>query len=195
VNSGYKSVSNNQEQNALETNLEAAEEIARQLRLRDLGGIIVVDFIDMKLPDNKRKLIEAMEGFMRTDRAKHAVLPISKFGLMQITRQRMKPEVTINTQEVCPTCNGTGKISSALILEDEIEKNLSYLINHQHKDLILAVHPIMHAYLTKGSFFGIGSRQWNWRWKYKQKVRIRANTNYHLTEFHFFDKQEDEIKL
>ncbi|MBS1602978.1 MAG: ribonuclease E/G, partial [Bacteroidetes bacterium] len=195
VNSGYKSVSNNQEQNALETNLEAAEEIARQLRLRDLGGIIVVDFIDMKLPDNKRKLIEAMENFMRTDRAKHAVLPISKFGLMQITRQRMKPEVTINTQEVCPTCNGTGKISSALILEDEIEKNLSYLINHQHKDLILAVHPIMHAYLTKGGFLGIGSRQWTWRWKYKQKIRIRANTNYHLTEFHFFDKQEDEIKL
>src|SRR6195952_229705 len=103
VNSGYKSVSNNQEQNALETNLEAAEEIARQLRLRDLGGIIVADFIDMKLPDNKRKLVEAMEGYMRTDRAKHAVLPISKFGLMQITRQRMKPEITINTQEICPT--------------------------------------------------------------------------------------------
>ena len=88
VNSGYKSVSNNQEQNALETNLEAAEEIARQLRLRDIGGIIVVDFIDMKLPDNKRKLMEAMEEFMQPDRAKHAVLPISKFGLMQITRQR-----------------------------------------------------------------------------------------------------------
>ncbi|MHA4812243.1 Rne/Rng family ribonuclease [Flavitalea flava] len=195
VNSGYKSVSNNQEQNALETNLEAAEEIARQLRLRDLGGIIVVDFIDMKLPDNKRKLMEAMESFMRTDRAKHAVLPISKFGLMQITRQRMKPEVTINTQEICPTCNGTGKISSALILEDEIEKNLSYLINHQHKDLVLAVHPIMHAYLTKGTLLGIGSRQWKWRWKYKQKVGLRANTNYHLTEFHFFDKQDEEIKL
>jgi ribonuclease G len=103
--------------------------------------------------------------------------------------------VTINTQEVCPTCNGTGKISSALILEDEIEKNLSYLLNHQHKDLILAVHPIMYAYLTKGGFFGIGSKRWQWRWKYKQKIRIRPNTNYHLTEFHFFDKQEDEIKL
>lgn len=195
VNSGYKSVSNNQEQNALETNLEAAEEIARQLRLRDLGGIIVVDFIDMKLPDNKRKLMEAMEGYMRSDRAKHAVLPISKFGLMQITRQRMKPEVTINTQEICPSCNGTGKISSALILEDEIEKNLSYLINHQHKDLTLTVHPIMHAYLTKGNFLGFGSRQAKWRWKYKQKVNIHPNTNYHLTEFHFFDKEEEEIKL
>ncbi len=106
---------------------EAAAEISRQLRLRDLGGIIVVDFIDMKLPDNKRKLLEAMEECMRPDRAKHAVLPISKFGLMQITRQRMKPEVNINTQEVCPSCAGTGKISSTLLLEDEIEKNLSYL--------------------------------------------------------------------
>ena len=193
VNSGYKSVSNNQEQNALETNLEAAEEIARQLRLRDLGGIIVADFIDMKLPDNKRKLMEAMESFMRTDRAKHAVLPISKFGLMQITRQRMKPEITINTQEICPSCNGTGKISSALILEDEIEKNLSYLINHQHKDLSLTVHPIMHAYLTKGNIFR--SKKWKWRWKYRQSVKVKSNTNYHLTEFHFFDKNEDEIKL
>jgi len=193
VNSGYKSVSNNQEQNAFETNIEAAEEIARQLRLRDLGGIIVVDFIDMKLPDNKRKLAECVESFMRTDRAKHAVLPISKFGLMQITRQRMKPEVTINTQEICPSCNGTGKISSALILEDEIEKNLSYLLNHQHKNLSLVVHPIMHAYLTKGGIFG--SKRWKWRWKYKQAIKIKPNTNYHLTEFHFFDNQDEEIKL
>jgi ribonuclease G len=193
VNSGYKSVSNNQEQNALETNLEAAEEIARQLRLRDLGGIIVADFIDMRLPDNKRKLMEAMEGFMRPDRAKHAVLPISKFGLMQITRQRMKPEVNINTQEVCPTCNGTGKISSALILEDEIEKNLSYLLTHKHTDLALVVHPIMYAYLTKGSFFR--SKLWKWRLKYRQRINLRQNTNYHLTEFHFYDRHEEEIKL
>src|SRR6195952_4372584 len=182
VNSGYKSVSNNQEQNALETNLEAAEEISRQLRLRDLGGIIVADFIDMKLPDNKRKLVEAMEGFMRPDRAKHAVLPISKFGLMQITRQRMKPELTINTMEVCPSCGGTGKISSTLVLEDEIDKNLNYLITHKHSDLTLVVNPILHSYLTKGLF----SRRLKWRWKYKQRIRIKENTNYHLTEFHFF---------
>jgi ribonuclease G len=193
VNSGYKSVSNNQEQNALETNLEAADEIARQLRLRDLGGIIVVDFIDMKLPDNKRKLMEAMEGFMRPDRAKHAVLPISKFGLMQITRQRMKPEVNINTQEVCPSCNGTGKISSTLILEDEIEKNLNYLLTHKHTDLSLVVHPIMYAYLTKGGWFN--SRLWKWRWKHKQRIKLKENTNYHLTEFHFYDRHEEEIKL
>lgn len=191
VNSGYKSVSNNQEMNALETNLEAAAEIARQLRLRDLGGIIVVDFIDMKLPDNKRKLIEAMEEFMKADRAKHAVLPISKFGLMQITRQRMKPEVTINTQEICPTCNGTGKISSTLVLEDEIEKNLSYLVMQKHKGLTIVVHPIIHAYLTKG-WISIRRR---WSWKYKQKIKLRADNNYYLTEFHFFDSNEEEIKL
>jgi ribonuclease G len=193
VNSGYKSVSNNQEQNALETNMEAAAEISRQLRLRDLGGIIVVDFIDMKLPDNKRKLVESMEEFMRPDRAKHAVLPISKFGLMQITRQRMKPEMNINTQEVCPTCNGTGKITSTLLLEDELEKNLSYLATHQHSELTLIVHPILYAYLTKGRFFQ--SKQWKWRFKYGKKINIKENTNYHLTEYHFFDKHEEEIKL
>ncbi|GAO41840.1 Rne/Rng family ribonuclease [Flavihumibacter petaseus] len=192
VNSGYKSVSNNQEQNALETNLEAAEEIARQLRLRDLGGIIVADFIDMKLPENKKKLLDAMEGFMKTDRAKHAVLPISKFGLMQITRQRMKPELNINTMEVCPSCHGTGKISSSLVLEDEIEKNLNYLITHKHNNLTLAVHPIMYAYLTKGWIF---SKLWKWKRQFKQNIKLQANTGYHLTEFHFFDQHEEEIKL
>jgi len=192
VNSGYKSVSNNQEQNALETNLEAAEEIARQLRLRDLGGIIVADFIDMKLPENKKKLLDAMEGFMKTDRAKHAVLPISKFGLMQITRQRMKPELNINTMEVCSACNGTGKISSSLVLEDEIEKNLHYLITHSHNNLTLSVHPIMYAYLTKGWIF---SKLWKWKRQFKQNIKLRQNTAYHLTEFHFFDQHEEEIKL
>lgn len=193
VNSGYKSVSNNQEQNALETNLEAAEEISRQLRLRDLGGIIVVDFIDMKLMENKKKLADAMEQLMRSDRAKHAVLPISKFGLMQITRQRMKPEMNINTSEVCPSCEGTGKISSTLILEDEIEKNLSYLIMQKHKGLLIEVHPMLYAYLTKGFFFS--SILSKWRRKYKQRIKLKANSNYHLTQFHFFDENEEEIKL
>lgn len=193
VNSGYKSVGNNQEENAIQTNMEAAEEIARQLRLRDIGGIIVVDFIDMKNPDNKKKLVDAMEGFMRTDRSKHAVLPISKFGLMQITRQRMKPEVNINTQEVCPSCHGTGKISSTLILEDEIEKNISYLSMQKHRELTITVHPILHAYLTKGLFFSSIARKW--RRKYNVKLDIKSNNQSHLTEFHFFDGNGDEIKL
>ena len=191
VNSGYKSVSNNQEQNAFETNLEAAEEIARQLRLRDLGGIIIVDFIDMKLMENKKKLADAMDQFMRTDRAKHAVLPITKFGLMQITRQRMKPEMNINTSEVCPSCNGTGKISSTLILEDEIAKNLSYLIMQKHKGLTIEVHPIVYTYLTSG----FPSRRRKWSWKYKQKIKVKSNSTYHLTEFRFFDDSDEEIKL
>ncbi len=191
VNSGYKSVSNNQEENALQTNLEAAEEIARQLRLRDIGGIIVIDFIDMRMMENKKRLLEAVEHFMKPDRAKHAVLPISKFGLMQVTRQRMKPEMNINTLEVCPTCYGTGKISSTLILEDEIEKNLTYLAMQKHTGLTVVVHPILHAYLTKGLI----SIRRKWSWKYKQPIKIRANNNYHLTEFHFFDKNEEEIKL
>ncbi|MBS1743019.1 MAG: Rne/Rng family ribonuclease [Bacteroidetes bacterium] len=191
VNSGYKSVSNNQEQNALETNLEAAEEIARQLRLRDLGGIIVVDFIDMKLMENKKKLADAMDQFMKTDRAKHAVLPITKFGLMQITRQRMKPEMNINTSEICPSCEGTGKISSTLILEDEIAKNLNYLIMQKHRGLTIEVHPILYTYLTSG----FPSRRLKWSWKYKQKVKVKANSAYHLTEFRFFDDSDEEIKL
>jgi ribonuclease G len=193
VNSGYKSVSNNQEENALQTNMEAAEEIARQLRLRDIGGIIVVDFIDMKLPDNKKKLQEVMDNFMRADRAKHAVLPISKFGLMQITRQRMKQEMNINTSEFCPTCNGTGKISATLLLEDDIEKKLLYLVTHQHKNLTLFVHPILHSHLTKGWWFNSIRSKWNK--KFKTKIKVEPNTNYHLTEFHFFDKDEEEIKF
>ena len=191
VNSGYKSVSNNQEENALQTNMEAAEEIARQLRLRDIGGIIVVDFIDMKLPENKKKLNEAMENFMKIDRAKHAVLAISKFGLMQLTRQRMKPEMNINTQEQCPSCQGTGKISSTLVLEDEIEKNISYLSEQKHTSLTVAVHTILYAYLTKG----IISKRRKWAWKYKMKLDIRENSTYHLTEFHFFDNHDEEIRL
>lgn len=191
VNSGYKSVSNNQEENALQTNLEAAEEIARQMRLRDLGGIIVVDFIDMKLPENKKKLHEAMEALMKSDRAKHSVLAISKFGLMQLTRQRMKPEMNINTQELCPSCQGTGKISSALVLEDEIEKNISYLSEHKHKKLSISVHPILYAYLTSG-FISIRRK---WAWKYKVSISLSQNNNYHLTEFHLFDNNMEEIRL
>lgn len=191
VNSGYKSVSNNQEQNALETNLEAAEEIARQLRLRDLGGIIVVDFIDMRLLENKKKLADEMERFMHADRAKHSVLPITKFGLMQVTRQRMKPEMNINTSEVCPGCNGSGIISSALILEDEIAKNLNYLIMQKHSGLTIEAHPIVYTYLTAG----FPSRRFKWSWKYKQNVKVRPNSNYSLTEFRFFDESGEEIKL
>ena len=122
---------------------------------------------------------------MRTPTApKHAVLAITKFGLMQITRQRMKPEMKINTSEICPTCEGTGKVSSTLILEDEIAKNLSYLIMQKHKGLTMCMYiPIVYTYLTSG----FPSRRMKWSWKYKQKVKVAANSNYALTEFRFFD--------
>jgi ribonuclease G len=192
VNSGYKSVSNNQEENALQTNLEAAEEIARQLRLRDIGGIIVIDFIDMKLPDNKRKLQDTMEEYMKNDRAKHAVLPISKFGLMQITRQRMRPEVNINTSEICPTCGGTGMVTPSILLEDEMEKRLQYLVNHGHRPIELHVHPIVYAYLTKGWFTNIVKK---WKKKFAIKLKVLPNNNYSFIEYHFFDENEEEIKF
>ncbi len=191
VNSGYKSISDNQEQNALETNLEAAEELARQLRLRDLGGIIIVDFIDMKLPENKRKLAEAMENFMRVDRAKHAILPISRFGVMQITRQRMRPELQLDTEETCPSCQGTGKINATTVLDDEIFKKIRYLSNHNYNELTLQVHPIMHAYLTKG-FISIRLK---WSWKLKQKIKIVKNENFSLTQFAFYTMAGEEIKM
>ena len=192
VNSGYKSIGNNQEENALETNLEAAAEIARQLRLRDLGGIIVVDFIDMKLPDNRKKLQDEMEIYMQHDRARHAMLPISKFGIMQITRQRMKPEVNINTSEQCPSCHGTGKVSSTLLLEDEIENKISYLASSSHKNVSIAVHPIVYSHLTKGLFSPLYKK---WARKFKIKLKVVANNNLPFTHYKFFDANEEEIKF
>ncbi len=191
VNSGTRSAELGQEQNALVTNLEAAAEIARQMRLRDLGGIVIIDFIDMKLPNNKKQVLEALEGFMAGDRARHTILPISKFGLMQITRQRLRPELNITTAEACPTCKGTGKIGPSILIADDIEKDLSYLINQGHRQLALHVHPILSAYLTKGNFFN--SIQWKWYWKYKVKVKIVTDNNAPITEYHFYDSKTDDI--
>src|SRR5947208_705215 len=145
----------------------------------------------MKLPENKKKVQEAMDRFMQADRAKHAVLGISKFGLMQITRQRMRPEVNINTSEICPSCAGTGKVSATLLLEDEIEKRLHYLFTHQHSNLTLMVHPILFSHLTKGWF----SIRWKWKRKFKKQLNVKANVDYYFTEFHFFDAHDEEIKL
>ena len=133
VNSGHKMTSNDQEEAVLAVNLEAAEEIARQLRLRDIGGIIIVDFIDMRNPDNKKVLVKAMRQSMKKDRAQHTILPLSKFGLMQITRQRARPEVKINTAEVCPTCSGTGKMNPSILLTDDIERDIKFILQSRPK--------------------------------------------------------------
>lgn len=193
VNSGHRvNKKNNQEQNALEVNLEAAEEIARQLRLRDMGGIIVVDFIDMHQGANRRKLFEHLKGVMEKDSAKHTILPPSKFGLVQITRQRVRPEMEIQVLEKCPVCKGSGETRSSILLVDDIEKNLRYLIQDQNeKKLTLMVHPYIHAYLKSG----LKSVQVRWYLQFKQWVRLVPMPSYHLLEYHFFNKNDDEIKM
>ncbi|HRC67807.1 MAG TPA: Rne/Rng family ribonuclease, partial [Bacteroidales bacterium] len=172
VNSGHRAKKNNdQETNALEVNLEAATEVARQLRLRDLGGIIVVDFIDMANPQNRKKLYEHLKEEMAKDRAKHTILPPSKFGLIQITRQRVRPETNVEVLELCPACMGTGQVKPSIILVDEIENKIRYLIHEQNeKQIKMSVHPYVYAYLTKG----FPSIQLRWVFKFKKWISISA---------------------
>ncbi|GIV29840.1 MAG: hypothetical protein KatS3mg028_0906 [Bacteroidia bacterium] len=191
VNSGNRAKANaSQEENALEVNLEAAEEIARQLRLRDMGGIIVIDFIDMYNQENRKILYERLKELMKTDRAKHNILPPSKFGLVQITRQRLRPEVNIEVLETCPSCGGTGKIQPSILLVDQIEKTLHYIIAElKEKNISLAVHPYVESHLTKG----IWSKINQWRWKYKQWIKIIPMDSYTFMEYRFFNAAEEEI--
>lgn len=193
VNSGNKSNrEENQETTALSVNLEAAREVARQLRLRDMGGIIVIDFIDMKNPDNKRMVYKKIKEEMSADRSKFTVLPLSKFGLMQITRQRVRPEMNIVTKEVCPTCGGTGKISASILVSDQIERNVEFLLSKQNeKGITLAVHPFLFSYFTKGIF----SRRVKWLMKYHKWVRLVQDTSLAIIEFKIVNKSGEEIEV
>jgi ribonuclease G len=193
VNSGNRSRSgNDQESNALEVNMEAATEIARQLRLRDMGGIIVVDFIDMQSAENKQQLFDKMKEVMASDRTKHNILPLTKFGLMQITRQRVRPEMKIITDEKCPSCQGTGETKPTILFTDELESGLSFIVDKiKTRKLILNVHPFVAAYLRKG-LFPIYSK---WNFKYKIRLKIQAVTSYHMLEYHFYDRYDNEIDL
>ncbi|GIV34964.1 MAG: ribonuclease G [Chitinophagales bacterium] len=191
VNSGQKlSKQTDQETTALTVNKEAAKEIARQLRLRDLGGIIVVDFIDMRNPANRKALYTYMREMMKNDKARHTVLPLSKFGLMQITRERVRPEVSIATQEVCPTCHGTGQIEASILITDILQRDFEALMDKGYHVSITA-HPYIAAYLTKG----LPSIRHKWSWKYKKLIRIHSDASYHLTEYHFFDQKTGEELL
>jgi ribonuclease G len=193
VNSGNKSNrEENQETTALSVNVEAAKEIARQLRLRDMGGIIVIDFIDMKNLENKKLIHKVMKEAMMEDKAKSTVLPLSKFGLMQITRERVRPQMNIITKETCPTCNGTGKITASILTSDLIEKNIEHLLLKQNeKNLVLAVHPYLHAFFTKGLI----SRRMRWYFKYKRWVTVIVDTSLAITEYKFLNKEGEEIQL
>lgn len=192
VNSGPKSRRSDQESTALAVNMEAAEEIARQLRLRDIGGLIVIDFIDMRKYENRQKLYKSLKSHMAKDRAQHTILPLSKFGLIQITRQRVRPAVKIDTSEVCPTCNGTGKVNSTVLVTDEIERDLEFILQSRPKTkLRLEVHPFIEAYLKKG----LPNTQMDWYLKHGKWVRIKANNELPLMEYKYYDGSEDEIRL
>lgn len=195
VNSGIRAKTDNQEENTFDVNCIAAEEIARQLRLRDMGGIVIVDFIDMESPEHRNELFKKMQQFMDSDRAKHNVLPLTKFGLMQITRQRIRPVTEINTTEVCPTCHGTGKIASSVVIDEEIERKLAYFADKGQGSITLKVSPILGAYLKRGSnLFGDKSFLGKWRRKYKCKINLVEVTDFSVLQNEYYDEKGDKLE-
>lgn len=193
VNSGNRSKQGvDQETNALEVNLRAADEIARQLRLRDMGGIIVIDFIDMSKGEHRNTLFEHMKEVMANDRARHNILPLSKFGLMQITRQRVRPALDITTTEVCPSCYGKGEIQPSLLFTDKLEEKVDYLVNNLNiRKFKLYVHPFVEAYLKKGLF----SMYFKWRQKHGRGVKVIADQSLAYLEYKVVDNNGKEIDL
>lgn len=192
VNSGNRTQkSKNQEENALAVNLDAAEEIARQLRLRDMGGIIVVDFIDMKDPANRKTLFNKMKEEMKGDRAKHSITPPSKFGLIEITRQRVRPVTKVVDTELCSTCGGTGKVEASIKLVDVLESKISIFKDMHDNEFTVGLHPFVAAYLTKGLF----SLRWKWQRKYGIKLKVLPMFDFDMLEYHFYNKKGKEIHL
>jgi ribonuclease G len=192
VNSGNRKGSDGQESNALATNLEAAEEIARVLQLRDMGGIVAIDFIDMHDRENNKILFEKLKEFMKSDRAKHNILPPSKFGVVEITRQRVRPETEIITTETCPTCSGTGEIQASILLAEEIENKLKFLIlDKKVKNLTILCHPYLEAFFKSRLF----SKQVKWLFKFKKWIPVRGLSSHHLLEYTFVDDQNEEISV
>ena len=191
VNSGNRSnKANSQEETALEVNLLAATEVARQLRLRDMGGIIVVDFIDMAKADNRRALFNHLREEMKDDRAKHKILPPSKFGLIQMTRQRVRPEMNIKTRESHPSDSNGQEVEAPIVLIDNIEHELEQLLKKDYKKLTLNTHPFIAAFLTKG----FPSIRLKWYFKHKKWVKIQPRDAYTYLEYHFFNKDGNQIK-
>ena len=190
VNSGIRAKQKDQENNAFEVNKNAAEEIARQLRLRDMGGIVIIDFIDMDDSGHRLQLYKHMQDLMEGDRAKHTILPLTKFGLMQITRQRVRPATEINTTEVCPTCNGTGKVGPTILFDEAVERQLAYYTKERKMDsFVLKVSPIFEAYLTKG----FNSIRRKWCRKYGCKIKIEGNTDYSLLQATWCDAAGEPV--
>ncbi len=191
VNSGNQSkTTTNQETNALEVNLAAADEIARQLRLRDMGGIIVVDFIDMNSNEHRNMVFEKMKKAMANDRTKHNILPLSKFGLMQITRQRVRPEMTIDVSEKCPTCRGTGTVAPTILFIEKLKEILRDAIEeYKLKKMTIHVHPFIEAYLSRG----MSSLVKKWGKEMYCRISVKPSTSLSLFDVHMFTADGEEI--
>lgn len=190
VNSGSKKIFEDQEENAYQFNMLAAEELAHQLRLRDIGGIIIVDFIDMDSKEHQQQLYDYMRKLMERDRARHNVLPLSKFGLMQITRQRVRPAVEMEVMEVCPTCMGKGKVQPTLLFTDQVQEEIEHFTEHFGKRLRLHLHPFVYSYATRGLFSSLASQ-----WRRKFGVRVIENQSLGMLETRFFDAQGNPLQL
>lgn len=193
VNSGNRAkATNDQESNALEVNLRAADEIARQLRLRDMGGIIVIDFIDMNKAEHRQALYDHMREIMANDRARHNILPLSKFGLMQITRQRVRPALDIVTTETCPSCYGKGEVQPSLLFTDTLKEKIEYMVNTlKMKNFKVYVHPFVDAYLKKG-LIPMSTR---WRYKIGGGFRILPDQSLAYLQYKIIDHNKNEIDL
>ena len=186
INSGTRiNNTSSQEEASLEVNLNAIDHIARQLRLRDMGGIIVIDFIDMHKKENRETLLKAMKEAMNSDRAKHTILPLTRFGLMQITRQRVRPETKINILETCPSCNGTGEITPSILFDTQIEARIKCITEEQEcKNLIIKVHPYLAAYINKGLF----SQAVKWMFKFKCYLKVVPDEAVGYVDARYYDK-------
>ncbi|MDO5447652.1 MAG: Rne/Rng family ribonuclease [Prevotellaceae bacterium] len=193
VNSGNRTQSENgQEGNALQVNLGAADELARQIRLRDMGGIIVVDFIDMDLAEDRQALYERMCKNMENDRARHNILPLTKFGLMQITRQRVRPVLDLDVEEMCPTCFGKGQIRPSILFTDQLESKIDYIVNAlKMKRVTLYVHPYVNAYINQG-FFSLKNK---WQMKYGLGLKIAPSQKLAFLQYEFYDKRRNFIDM
>lgn len=193
VNSGNRAkVADDQESTAMDVNLSAAAEIARQLRLRDMGGIVIVDFIDLHKAENRQKLYEEMQKLMAGDKAKHTILPLTKFGLMQITRQRVRPEAISKAEETCPTCGGTGKISPSILVDKQIENQIAYYaIEKRMRSLRVVANPILAAYLKEG---GLRSIRRKWCRRYLCRVKVVVDQSLGIVDYKIADRKNKELK-
>lgn len=191
VNSGRYAAKKEQEQNSLRTNLEASREACRQLRLRDIGGLVVIDFIDLDDEKNKKKIFDEMKKELRKDRAKVTVLPMTEFGLVQITRQRIRQSVHLSFSEACPTCGGTGLVQSKATTINQIERWIKRFKSESREfRLELRLNPTIAEYLSQGTI----SRMTKIQFKFFVKVKMISDPALSLDDFKFYSvKQKKDV--